>query len=153
MTQSFSTWAQRAAVLGLAIFSLQATASIARADITVCNHYTKTISYTETIPRSTCSNGWAEHGWWVLAPGACVKILVGNAGAVRPFFYYWAFATDGVHWDGGAGPWYEPLSGHDDCYANFQLSCTNAGANCVSAKHNTINLNPASNSLTITFSK
>jgi hypothetical protein len=139
--------------------SISLFATGANADVKVCNNYTSTIRYSVTYQNpNSCgsSSPWAQHGWWTITPGTCATIWSGNAAAMG-LFWEFALAQDGRVWPGTpSAVWKEPLGlgpTYDVCFNDLQnLSCSNAGSNCVSEVHQRVD-KFAGFSATLSYSK
>ena len=136
MTTKLSRGFRGATLAGFMALALSANASVASANVVVCNNYTKEIRFTATVnDTSSCSGNWRQKGWWAIPAFQC-RTLSGLGDMTNKTLWSFIRALDGRVWDGGgAHSWSVPNDAHEGCFSNIQLSCTNAGANCTTRSH------------------
>ncbi|MEU5805657.1 MULTISPECIES: DUF1036 domain-containing protein [unclassified Streptomyces] len=49
-------------------------------------------------PNCSASSNWFKEGWWKIAPQQTVVVYSGDARAVNPIWYCYAYSQDGVEW-------------------------------------------------------
>jgi hypothetical protein len=148
MTKIQCAGTKGAMLVAVASFILSTMAARARADLTVCNKTDDLILYAQTTQTTSCSSGWAQHGWWLLSAHSCSKIFVGNVHAAMPIIWNVALdfigAGSGFHWpQGSSNVWAEELSDptsffqDNGCFEGMQQYCSagNVGVLCDSLPH------------------
>ncbi len=49
-------------------------------------------------PNCSASSNWRKEGWWRIGPGETAVVYGGDAKAVNPIWYCYAYAGDGTEW-------------------------------------------------------